>query len=420
MDLRAALLNVTADEPGNLLVLEGEKLTLPSGATGLLGGAALGIVGSLLEVSGQANSETLWRPRRLRADRAKGHLAIDDVQVIRDEERSESITLGQVEALTVRTRHYNSPSPDKQPPFSADHPRSVEATVHLRDAAGAARQRTLRLEVEGLDTCEKAADLAFRLGAAMGLSRQRVVRSDPRRIEVEMKRETAPGLEAMPPLEGRADYTRGLVAPAAARAAAEYRMPAPDPSRFPGQELRVARWAPGDEVRVDKPMQGAFLGCLPFAMAGLVAGPVFWLLFHDVFATILATVLGLLFGGIALAMAAMSRPRHVRIAWGEQELIVSGALRRRRIPLHRLSALELRCVRRGRTAGSRGQYVHRMYSCAVQAQVRGETTTDTTAVELMSTRGFEDDPETPYDAALPLTKQLAEALGVEWRVIDYD
>jgi hypothetical protein len=419
MDLRAALLKVTADEPGNLLVLEGEKLTLPSVATGLLGGAALGIVGGLLEMSGQADSGTLWRPRQLRADREKGHLAIDDVQVIREEERSESITLEQVEALTVRTRHYPPTSPDKQPPFSADHPRSVEATVHLR-AAGAARQRTLRLEVHGVDTCEKAADLAFRLGAAMGLLRQRVVSSDPRRIEVEMRREAAPGLEAMPPLEGRADYTRGLIAPGAARAAAEHRMPTPDPSRFPGRELRLVRWAPGDEVRLDKPMRGAAVGCLPFAIAGLVAGPVFWSLFHDAFATILATVLGLLFGGIALGMAAMSLPRHVRIAWGQQEVIVSGALRRRRIPLHRLSGLDLRCVRQWRTSGSRGQNVRRMYSCAVQAQVRGETTTDTTAVELMSTREFEDDPETPYDAALPLTRQLAEALGVEWRVIDYD
>ncbi len=38
----------------------------------------------------------------------------------------------------------------------------------------------------------------------------------------------------------------------------------------------------------------------------------------------------------------------------------------------------------------------------------------------MSTRAFENDPVTPYDAALPLTRQLAEALDVEWRVIDYD
>jgi len=28
--------------------------------------------------------------------------------------------------------------------------------------------------------------------------------------------------------------------------------------------------------------------------------------------------------------------------------------------------------------------------------------------------------DTPYDAVLPLTRQLAEALGVEWRIIDYE
>jgi hypothetical protein len=64
--------------------------------------------------------------------------------------------------------------------------------------------------------------------------------------------------------------------------------------------------------------------------------------------------------------------------------------------------------------------VHRKYYCEMEAEVRGEATTDTTAVKLISTQEFEDQPEIPYDAVLPLTRQLAEALGVEWRVIDYE
>jgi hypothetical protein len=51
--------------------------------------------------------------------------------------------------------------------------------------------------------------------------------------------------------------------------------------------------------------------------------------------------------------------------------------------------------------------------------VRGETSTATQPLELVSTRTIDRDPEAPYDAALPLTKALAEALAVEWRVTDY-
>jgi hypothetical protein len=418
MDVRAALLKVTADEPGSLLALEGEKLTLPSVATGLLGGAALAIISELATSSGQ--SDQFRRPRRVRADRGQGHLVIDDVQVLRNEERSESISLEQVDALTVGTRHFPPTSRDRHPPFSSDHPRSVEVIVHLRDGAGAARDRALRLDIHGMDTCEKVADFAFRLGTAMGLSRQRVVRSDPRRITVEMRGHDAPGLQPMPPPERPADYLHGVVAPGAKRAAAEYRMPAPDPAHFPSGDLRLARWAPGDEIRLDKPAQAWGVGSFLFGTLGVAAGPWWWYLTGDVGSTLMIGIFGLLFGGIALIAAFTCLPRHVRVAWASQELVVAGALRRERTPLSHIHGLALRCVLRWQTAGSRSQYEHRKYSCVLEALVRGEGATGATAVKVMSTREFEDQPETPYDAALPLTRQLADALGVEWRVVDYE
>jgi hypothetical protein len=420
MDFTAALLKVTADEPGELFALEGQKLALPSVATGHLAGAVVGIASGLLAISGQADSETLWRPFRVRASRADGQLAIDDIQVVRDEKRSESIALEQVEALTLATRHQPAASRAKQPPFSADHPRTVELTLQLRETSGAVRERRLRLQVQGVDSCEKVADLAYRLGAVLGFSHQRVVRSDPRRIEIEMARDAAPELDAMPPLPERADYARGRVAPAASRAAAELRMRAPNAAHFPTKQLRVVRWAPGDEVRVDKPLEGAAMGCLPVAILGLAAGPVFWYLSRQTIGTLIISALGLLFGGLALVLVATSLPRRVRLAWADRELVVSGLLTRRRIPFDSLAALELRCVRLWNERGSRGQSAHRMYYCTLQAQVRGSNTTDTKAVELMSTLQFEDDPEAPYDATLPLTRQLADALGIPWRVIDYD
>jgi hypothetical protein len=420
MDFTAALLKVTADEPGELFVLEGQKLALPSVATGLLASAAVGIASGLLAIAGQADSELLWRPFRVRADRANGQLSIDDIHVIRDEKRAESIALEQVEALTVATRHQPAHSRTKQPPFSADHPRTVELTLQVRDASGAVRERSLQIEVQGVDSCEKVADLAYRLGAILGLAHQRVVRSDPRRIEIEMARDAAPELGAMPPMLERADYARGRVAPAAARAAAELRMRAPNAAHFPTKELRVVTWAPGDEVRIDKPLEGAAMGCLPVAILGLAAGPVFWYLFHHAIGTLIVGALGLLFGGLGLALVVTSLPRRMRIAWADRELVVSGLFTRRRIPFERLAALELRCVRQWNDRGRRSHPAHRTYSCTLQVEVRGSNPTDTKPVGLMSTLEFEDDPEAPYDATLPLTRQLADALGIPWRVIDYD
>jgi hypothetical protein len=275
------------------------------------------------------------------------------------------------------------------------------------------------LQVEGVDTREKVADLALRLGAVMGLRYQRVAVSDPRRIEIEMASAAAAGLEAIAPPEARADYARGVVAPSAVRLTREWLMPPLDVPRFPA-ENPITRWAPGNEVRFDKPLAaGMVFGCLPVALAFFLLGPALWLGFHDVAATLIGTLLGLLFGAAAAGMALMSLPRHVRISWGERTITVRGALRRRSVPFDRVEALELRCVRQY-LSGSRGRNSYNTYECAVDAMVREGTAGPAAPVMLVSTKSFKREPETPYDAALPLTKDLAGALGVEWRVKDYN
>jgi hypothetical protein len=379
------------------------------------------MVEGLLALSGKADSATLWRPIRIRADRGQGQLTIAEVQVVRDEERSESIALSEVETVTVRTRQPLASSMTEEPPYSVEHPRSVEAVVRHRGRTGPARESVVRLDVLGLDTCDKAADLAFRLGAAMGLSHYRVVRSDPRRIEIELAGRAGDGFEPLPPLPRQTSYASGGVPPAASRVAAAYRTPEPDPSGFPGaRDGRVIHWAPGREIQVDTPRGAAVLGCLPFAVAGLAAGPLFWLLFRDGSAAVVVGIVGLALGGVALAMAAKSLPRRVRIGWSEREMVVSDPFSRRRIPLDRVSAVDVRCVRRSYKTGSQHsrKVHHRLYSCAVDARARGDA--GTTSVGILVTREFEDDPERPYDAALPLARELAETLGVEWRVVDYD
>jgi hypothetical protein len=415
MDLTAALLKVTADEPGQLLVLEGERRALPTMLTGVVGGLVGGLVGSLVSLAGAADSEEWWRPRRVQVDRGAGTIAIDDVQVLRNEDRSQTIALRDVGVLTVRTRYAPPAGQQKPHPFDVDHPRQVEAILDRGHGAGA---RVVRLEIQGIDSNEKVADLAYRLGAAMGLRHQRVVRSDPRRLEVEMRAEPGPGLEPMPPLEGAADYARGRISSGAARAAAEPRIAAFEPAAWPSAS-RVTRWSPGDEVRFDKPLEGAAVGCLPVALGILAVGPALWFFLHDVTVAAIASALGLAFSGLAIALIAAGLPGHVRIAWGEQELTVKSGFRRRRVPLHRVAALELECVRRYSSGSGRSRGGYNSYQCRLRAHVRGETSTATQPLELVSTRTIDRDPEAPYDAALPLTKALAEALAVEWRVTDY-
>src|SRR5206468_11724964 len=138
--------------------------------------------------------------------------------------------------------------------------------LHIADGTDVLRERPLRLQVEGMDTREKVADFALRLGAALGMRYQRLVAGDPRRIEIEMTASPAPGRDPMPPPEKPANYARGGVGSAAMRIASEQRMPPLDVPRFPS-DTSVSRWAPGDEVCFDKPFAGGTaIGCLPVAI----------------------------------------------------------------------------------------------------------------------------------------------------------
>jgi hypothetical protein len=350
----------------------------------------------------------------VQVDRAAGTLVIDDVQVLKNQERTRTIALADVRGLTVRSR-YAPPSGQRATPVDVGHPRQVEAIVAGEATADG---RVLRLEVLGIDSGEKVADLAYRLGAAMGLRHQRVVHSDPRHMEIEMQAEAAPGLEALPVPERGSDYVGGRVSAGATRAAAEPRIARFDPSAWPSPS-RLTRWAPGDEVVFDKPREGWAVGCLPFALGGLALGPfTWWLSEHDLAPTVGTTAFGLFAAALAFAFIAASLPRHVRVAWAEQEMTIKAGMTRRRVRLDRIAGLELRCVRQYYSA-RKGKRSYNAYHCRVMADLRGETTTAKETVELVATKSFEDRPETPYEAALPLTKALADALAVPWRVTDY-
>lgn len=414
MHLPSPSLRIVTDEPGQRLLLDSEDVSVPPAVAAMMSG----LVGAVARMAGAEDAEQWWRTRRLRVDRPEGVLVIDDVQMVRKEERRDTIALADVTAASVRTR-YMPPANGRQktPPFGPAHPRHVEILVSVRDGASAARVRTIHFAVEGMDTCEKVADVAFRLGAVLGLRFQRLVHADPRRVGIELAATGGPERQPLPVPEGPADLERGVVSAAAERTIAGQCLTGPvDAAAFPS-DVRITRWAPGEEVRFDKPLQGMAFGCLPVALACFAAGPAAAYLIHDPMLTVIMTVVGLLFGALAVVGITMGLPRHTRIAWRAQDVSVGGALRKQRIRLDRVAGLEILCTRRFQD-GRQHQLYHD-YRCSVRADVRGERSLETSPVELVSTKAFKSDPETPYDAVLPIAMELAEALGVPWRVTDY-
>jgi hypothetical protein len=420
MERSDVLLKVSADDPGRELVLECDRTTIPlGGALGALVGGAMGALASLAKAA--AGKELLWRPWRLRGDRAAGLLTIEEYHLVDGEQRSEAIAVADIERLVVRTAYRSRTprtSPRKTEPFSVTNPRLVEVVAHRAGGQGSG-PRTVRLDVLGVDTVKKVADLCYRLGAALGLRFQHVVRSDPRRFEAEMRASPAPGFEALPEPKAAADYAAGRVDRAAAEAADRIVAPALDVSGFPS-DWRVTRWAPGDEVQFDRPLQGSAIGCLIVAVFGLLLGPGLWFMFRDTAGTVMTmlvvtTLVGLLIAAIAAAIAVSSLAQRTRISWGGHSLTVGHALRRRQIRLDEIRALELRCIRRD-VGGDTDTSAYTEYHCALRATVGAATDSE---LEILRTRPFRRDPETPYDASLPLTIDLAKALGVEWTVTDY-
>jgi len=124
-----------------------------------------------------------WAPLTLRADRDTGAIEFVERNALARRERRQTVPLLQLAGLSVemiagrRTR--SAPSPM----WSILVP-NVRITLRIDDGSRRPQVRVLRIHVEGVDRREEVADLAYRLGAASGLAYQRVVRSDPRDIEL--------------------------------------------------------------------------------------------------------------------------------------------------------------------------------------------------------------------------------------------
>ncbi len=370
-----------------------------------------------------------WAPLTLRADRDAGAIEFVQRNILTRGERRETVSLLQLAGLSLETitrRRASRPTPGFM--ANAFDP-NVRITMRVDDGSRKPRARVLSIHVEGVDRREEVADLAYRLGAACGLSYQRVVRSDPRDIELEVSASMGPGHERIPPLEGRANYAANVFSPAAAAAAAEDRVPPFDPSQFPSDH-QVAKWVPGREVRFRKPLGSAAIGCLPFVIAGFLAGPALFVisasrrpdaaLADRLVPSAFLGLFGLIFGGIALVAVVAALPRRVTIDWALQTISIGGLFTRSEIPLGDAAAIEAECVHTFHRGGKNSSSYH-TYRCEVQVHLRGATASTSAGkpVVLVTTREFREDPDTPYRRTLPLVTELAETLGVERRVTDY-
>jgi hypothetical protein len=449
---------VIRDDPGQAFVLQGESLRIPVAAVGCVAVVLIPIAGpslwhlvwalanlgrnndvgllftlvssviwlALLGWVARTVHRRIWMPLQLRVDRDAGVLELAERNVLTGRERLFSVSHLHLAGLSVETISGRGPRSAPRSSMLDTFSPNVRITVRIDDGSRKPRARVMTLHVEGVDRREEVADLAYRLGAACGLAYQRVVRSDPRDIELEISPSMGPGQERIPSLEGRANYAKDVFSPAAGKAAAEERVPPFDPVDFPSDH-KVAKWLPGREVGFHRPFGAIAIGCLPFAIAGFLIGPGLFILSTSrrpdaaladrLIPSVVIGLIGLVIGAAAVGTIVMALPRRVTIDWNARTITVGGLFRRTEIPMDDVVAVECRCVHTLHRGGKSSSTYH-SYRCEVQLH-RRHPAPDGKPLELLGTMNFREDPDSPYRRTLPLVTELAEALGVERRVTDY-
>lgn len=231
------------------------------------------------------------------------------------------------------------------------------------------------------------------------------------------------GFEPVPRSLGQADYARDTVAPAARAAIAEEKIPPFDPTGF-RSDYRVATWNLGVEVEFRKPLSFAAIGCLPFTLL-VLAGPAIFPFVQttggigdDVLGRLFVSgflgLFGLIIGGAAIGAVVSGLPRRVRIDWTARTIAIWTPRKSTLIPFEAVKALEMKVVHR--VVGSKSP--RHYHFCEVGVQVKSQALGTATYQRLLETEHFQDDPDTPYQAALPLATELAKSLGVERRVTE--
>jgi hypothetical protein len=273
------------------------------------------------------------------------------------------------------------------------------------------------LMVEGVNRREEVADLAFRLGAAAGFRSHLVARNDSFGVEVSLLAGEAPGHAPLPPVTGGARYAQDAVSQAARAAVATERVASFDPGSFSGP-FRTVEWAPGRRVRLyRRPGLGLVAGALLALLAvGFLAMAYGGAVNADSLETGVMSVLflggfgAILLGG-SLWLAHSALPCDTVFDWAGASIVVRWRLRRTAIPFSSVAALEMRSVVERRTDKD-GRHTSTYWRNVLSARHRTPGADGTTRTDLAETADLEN-PDQPRRQMLPLLTDLASALGVE-------
>ena len=189
-------------------------------------------------------------------------------------------------------------------------------------------------------------------------------------------------------------------------------------------EHRITMWAPGTEIRFEKPLSLSFLVRLPLTLA-VLAGPAMWVamgrrqlpdLTGQVTLSAIVGIIGLWLGLSNLSAALLAR---ITFHWPSGLLRVSGR-RSVEIPLAAITAIEVRGIIESRIARGDGDMSSTpYYKCLLQAHYGASPTTPTRTLDLVETEFAADDPAAPMRQASTVAAELAAALGVQHHVTDY-
>jgi hypothetical protein len=373
-------------------------------------------LGALLVVGGVALAVRGWRasykPSRIDVNRDAGEIRISTTAAMGGGTRDSIVPLARLRAVSVRR-------------VAGTGGKTGEIVLELRTRRegedDALESRTLSFAVEHLDKNEEVADLAFRIAGTAGLPFLRVVRNDARDVEIELQREPQPGFNQVPLTLGAANYAQDVVAPAAPTVVAQETVAAFEPGPFKSDH-RVDTWTPGSLVLFRKPWAPARFGCLPFTLL-VCLGPAAFFglsipeLVPRLAVSFMATIFGLIIGGVAMVVVWDAFPRSTRVDWGERKITLKDIRRTTEIPFEALRAIELKAVHH--ISKGKNSTTH-SYVCEVRALLRQGGAGVEESQELVSTERMIDNPDAPYRMALPLATELAKALNVERRFVDYD
>ena len=194
-------------------------------------------------------------------------------------------------------------------------------------------------------------------------------------------------------------------------------------------EHRIAAWAPGTEIRFEKPLSFAFFVRLPLTLM-VFAGPAMWIAMGrrhlaqpdpkgQIWLSAVVGLIGLWLGLSNLSDARRARRETVAFHWPSGLLRVSGR-RSVEIPLAAITAIEVQGITERRIARGDGDMSSTpYYKCLLQAHYGASPTTPTRTLDLVETEFAADDPAAPMRQASTVAAELAAALGVQHHVTDY-